>query len=254
MTTEPGAAVNEVLRTTEPAFRVGDSVLMCDRWWGGGGGGTVDIATFGITNVHPHMRWQSIASAQGGLCAGIAVDSWFYGLMVERFGEAFIQAELKHKGPRSFFMRDFEEVKRAFGPHSGEPRGLRLNLDPDLLPAHAHQYYGDREVYLTHEDLRKCFEQVANAIADLIETQLTVARQQCGAVINRIVLVEGFSQSPYIRTVINNKFHHSPMLAVTSPTTAQEAVVRGRVHIGMLVRALQREVYSIRAPSWCSSP
>jgi hypothetical protein len=61
--------------------------------------------------------------AVGGRCAGSAVDSRLYHLLVERFGEAFQTLPIARKAPGSPLMNACEAAKRKFAEGSGSPGG-----------------------------------------------------------------------------------------------------------------------------------
>ncbi|KAL3469852.1 hypothetical protein BJX99DRAFT_264774 [Aspergillus californicus] len=224
LTQEPHAAMFEVverLSTLECGLQAEDGVLLCDL-----GGGTIDLASYRIIQVRAPTKWQRIADFHGGTCAGATINAEFYGLLVERFGDAFRAVPLREKAPSSRFMRTFEENKQNFGPGSAElmPMRLVMNRQPT-------QGYRANLITITNDDLRNCFDPVVSKITRLIEAYLELTGAQCPSVrINRMVFVGGLSESLHVQERLSSHFGtHFTMILLTEP----QAVVRGAVKCGI---------------------
>lgn len=115
MIPEPEAAAVATLSKPEDdsqwyGLNVGDGILVCDC-----GGGTVDIVTYNITDVRPHLEFEELLIGTGAKCGSTFIDREFYRWMYEEFGSAFEKVNREKKGQGSRFIRDFESCKRDFG-------------------------------------------------------------------------------------------------------------------------------------------
>ncbi|RLL99951.1 hypothetical protein CFD26_105606 [Aspergillus turcosus] len=206
-----------------------DGVLICDC-----GGGTVDVTTYLISEVSPRLSFDELTSAIGGMCGATAIDRNFYLLMSERFGAAFNDLPFTRKGPGSRFMDTFQMFKETFCC-SAEDRVYQLPLRMALDNPNPSFFDTENQlVLLSSNDLRGIFDPVVRQITQLIHRQIESANQEVGHfIINKIVLVGGFSQSPYLRQRISGTFAVDGKLAVLTPANPQETVMRGAAIRGL---------------------
>ncbi|KAK5076168.1 hypothetical protein LTS08_002678 [Lithohypha guttulata] len=120
MITEPEAAALWALKpylgpTALDPLKPGEYVLICDC-----GGGTVDLITYEILTVTPHLTHREKCVGTGAKCGATAIDRAFVQWMEAKFGEAYIALDAKKRGPGSLFMQSFESHKRNFGDRSDE--------------------------------------------------------------------------------------------------------------------------------------
>ncbi|EAW24046.1 Hsp70 family protein [Aspergillus fischeri NRRL 181] len=234
MLCEPEAAALATFKTMPlcgPGMQIkpGDGVLICDC-----GGGTVDVTSYLISEVSPKLSFDELTSAVGGMCGATAIDRNFYLLMSERFGAAFKDLPLRQKGPDSEFMGYFQTIKEEFCC-SAVDRVYRLHLAMALNNPNPTFFDAvNRAVLLSSNDLRGIFDPVLRQITQLIYRQIESANQEIGRfIINKIVLVGGFSQSPYLRERISETFAVDGKLAILTPADPQAMVMRGAAIRGL---------------------
>ncbi|RHZ65659.1 Hsp70 family protein [Aspergillus thermomutatus] len=234
MLCEPEAAALATFKTIPPygpgiQIKPGDGVLICDC-----GGGTVDVTSYLISEVSPHLSFHELTSAVGGMCGATAIDRNFYLLMSERFGAAFNDLPFTQKAPGSKFMVLFQEIKETFCC-SAEDRVYRLGLNMALNNPNPSFFDPETlDVLLSSNDLRGIFDPVLRQITQLIHHQIESANQEVGRfIINKIVSVGGFSQSPYLRERISATFAVDGKLAVLTPANPQAKVMLGAAIRGL---------------------
>ncbi|KAL4806050.1 actin-like ATPase domain-containing protein [Aspergillus unguis] len=208
------------------SIKAGDGVLVCDC-----GGGTVDITTYLISQVLPVLKFDELCTGIGGKCGSTAIDRNFYRLMSDRFGDDFTELPSKRRSPGSEFMKKFEIIKRDFGASDEETVfELPLNMtveNPDP------QYWDEEErlALVSSEDLRAIFDPVVKQIIGLVQQQIKDANAESeNTPINRIVLVGGFGDSPYLRKSFRDAFRG---IAITVPDNPQAAIVQGAALRGL---------------------
>ncbi|PKX96886.1 Hsp70 family protein [Aspergillus novofumigatus IBT 16806] len=223
---EPEAAALAAFETMPlcgPGMQIkpGDGVLICDC-----GDGTVDVTSYLISEVSPQLSFDELTSAVGGMCGATAIDRNFYLLMSERFGAAFKDLPFTQKAPGSRFMDFFQAIKEEFCC-SAVDRVYRLPLSMALNNPNPTFFDAEnRLVLLSSNDLRGIFDPVLR--------QIESANQEIGRfIINKIVLVGGFSQSPYLRERISGTFAVEGKLAILAPADPQAMVMRGAAIRGL---------------------
>ncbi len=77
MTSEPEAAAVYALKQIEPHnLKVGNNIVICDA-----GGGTVDLITYRITSLKPHLKVEESGVCSGGKCGSVFLnrvfEEWF---------------------------------------------------------------------------------------------------------------------------------------------------------------------------------
>ncbi|KAK6513826.1 hypothetical protein TWF506_008259 [Arthrobotrys conoides] len=83
---EPAAAAVHVLtreKKDDPnLIKRDDCVIVCDA-----GGGTVDVVTFKVTGVNPHLVLEEVVAPKGGLCGSIYLDKAFEPVLASMIGQ-----------------------------------------------------------------------------------------------------------------------------------------------------------------------
>ncbi|KAF2812375.1 actin-like ATPase domain-containing protein [Mytilinidion resinicola] len=232
---EPEAAGVSVLKgLTQEGLsnqaKPGDGLLICDC-----GGGTVDITTYKITSVAPKLTFEELVEGAGGKCGSTYIDRQFHQWMSRKFGASFDNLKFEKKGPGSRFMKDFEGHKKDFGSSDDLDQVYEINL---VMPGVSYSIvYDDDEcvVKLTGRDMLSFFEPVVNKIISLLEQQMRLANQAAGnCTINRVILVGGFGDSPYLNTKVRAWCNSRGSVRLLCPEHPQAAIVRGAALRGLL--------------------
>ncbi|KAF7946500.1 hypothetical protein EAE96_009497 [Botrytis aclada] len=204
-----------------------ENILICDC-----GGGTVDITTYKIDQVHPYLIFDELCVGIGGKCGSTYIDRNLHSLLSERFGLAFGDISVAQKGPGSRFMAAFEMLKRDFGRNDDKDT---VELGPLNLDVPESKYYDkeDRLVLLKHEDMQALFDPVVAEITTLIAQQVKAAKDIQNSKINRIILVGGFGESPYLNKKLKEWCRKNGNMTLICPLHPQSAVVRGAALRGL---------------------
>ncbi|KAH2325033.1 hypothetical protein KXW87_007130, partial [Aspergillus fumigatus] len=251
MLCEPEAAALATFKTMplygpEMQIKPGDGVLVCDC-----GGGTVDVTSYLISEVSPRLSFDELTSAVCGMCGATAIDRNFYLLVSERFGAAFKNLPLTETGADSNFMGSFQTIKEEFSC-SAVDKVYRLPLAMALNSPNPTFFDAENQfVLLSSNDVRGIFDPVLRGITQLIYRQIESANQEVGRFIinvqpllfeqrvpeliemQKIVLVGGFSQSPYLRERISKAFVGDGKLAILTPADPQTMGMRGAAIRGL---------------------
>jgi molecular chaperone DnaK (HSP70) len=229
---EPEAAAVATLSrysamNTINAVKPGEHVLICDC-----GGGTVDITTYTVTAISPSLEFQELCVGIGGKCGSTYIDRNLHTLLSKRFGNAFDRIPHAKKAPGSPFMTCFEMLKRDFGLN--DDYGIR-EVTPLDLGIPDSEYYDDDErmVKLTYWDMESLFEPVISEIIKLVGQQATSAKGKTGKAIDRVILVGGFGDSPYLNQVLRKWCQANGNIRLMCPEHPQAAVVRGAALRGL---------------------
>ncbi|CZR67409.1 related to hsp70 protein [Phialocephala subalpina] len=180
------------------AIKANENILICDC-----GGGTVDITTYVINQVSPRLEFDELHIGVGGKCGSTYIDRNLHTLLSKRFGSSFDNIAFAQKGPGSRFMISFEKHKRDFGRN--DDRDI-LEIGPIRLEVPDSEHYDEveRMVKLTYEDMQTLFDPVVSEITNLVGQQVKEAKLKKNANIDRVILVGGFAESPYLNNVLED--------------------------------------------------
>ncbi|XP_052257141.1 heat shock 70 kDa protein 12A-like isoform X2 [Dreissena polymorpha] len=199
------------------------------------GGGTTDIA---VCEVNEGTSLKELHQPSGGDFGGINVDQKFIELFIEIFGEDVL-TEFKDKQTKSYMemMADFELKKRLFeGTNT-----CQIKVDPILLemcnkstgidvvsimkesPLSQRVEWKFGKLILRTETVKCFFDVVIDKILEAIKCILAKVEK-----IDTIILVGGFSESPYLCSRLEKNFP-GKISKVEDPVLA---VIKGAVLIG----------------------
>ncbi|KAH8429101.1 Hsp70 family protein [Aspergillus melleus] len=222
---EPHAAMTDIIAQASPttySIWAGDAILVCDC-----GGGTTDVVSYYIDEVDPYS-YSEISASSGAICGATTVQRALYTLMIERFGDAFIDAPLPLRAPGSLFMANFEECMAKFDGSDQSKAQLPLRMESR---GYNPRWYNIRkaEVLLSADDLRGLFNPALSTICNLLSRQMVAAYNlpQRIHINQKIFLVGGFCLSPYVFQAISNRFAVNGATIVYRPDEAQLSMVRG---------------------------
>ncbi|TVY34708.1 Chaperone protein DnaK [Lachnellula subtilissima] len=233
------AAIATLKRSSGPnalnPIKANENILICDC-----GGGTVDITTYMITQVVPHLEFEELHIGVGGKCGSTYIDRNLHTLLSERFGSKFKDLPFAQKGPGSRFMISFEKFKRDFG--LSDDRDIR-EIGPIRLDVadSVHFDEDERTVKLTYEDMQALFDPVVSEIISLVSQQVKEAKFNKNSNIDRIILVGGFAESPYLNNALEDWCWQNGDITLLCPEYpqvipfifCQSAVVRGAALRGL---------------------
>ncbi|KUM59884.1 hypothetical protein ACN42_g7253 [Penicillium freii] len=227
--TEPEAAALAVFGDNTFNLQAHDGVLICDC-----GGGTVDITTYYVTDVVPTISVEQITAAMGAKCGGTAIDSRFYELVYSRLEGGFDNLPMSEIQPGSSVMQRFETIKRTFD--GKEEATWHFDLNFNATGTHlASSNQRRKRFVLRSQDIRDFYKDVLGSISGLIRSQIGAANKGCGReVINKVVLVGGFSASPYLQESLQRALKQQiGNISVLVPDEPGETIVRGAALQGL---------------------
>ncbi|KAI9675985.1 MAG: hypothetical protein M1822_008371 [Bathelium mastoideum] len=222
----------------------GDGVLVCDC-----GGGTVDITTYKILGTVPQLSFEELVEGAGGKCGSTYIDRQFHQWMSGKFGSAFDNLKYEKRGPGSAFMKDFEEHKCDFGSSDDLDHIYEIRLVMDVPDS---EYYDQDEsvVKVTGHQMLEFFNPVISKITALLSQQIEKARRaeatcniNVGAldvnriidvkIIQRLILVGGFGDSPHLNNTLRKWCDRQEKLRLLCPEHPQAAIARGAALRGL---------------------
>ncbi|KAJ5627461.1 hypothetical protein N7528_004888 [Penicillium herquei] len=195
------------------------------------GDGVLDMASFLISD-HNSLVYHELVPSSGKLCGSTSVDRELYKLMQNRFGGAFSSLPSDLIGICSSFMSRFMQAKHAF---TGSRNAifkipLEMNVSQRCNPDCA--------------DFLKLFQPSVSTIINCLSEHMREADhiKREPSAINKILLVGGYSRSPFLQSQIRSAFPGTLVLVETQD--ALTAVVQGATAWGSEKAQLQ----SMRSP------
>ncbi|CAG8657378.1 4405_t:CDS:2 [Cetraspora pellucida] len=242
-TTEPEAAALHCLSVIEEHNLIeGDTYLVVDC-----GGGTVDLT---MRTIQSGKKLKEETERTGDLCGSTYVDQEFIDFMGRTVGFTALQRL------RSYAYGDLQKLVHRFFcenvklPFTGDPdefETIELDLErqcPSLIKYITGAERTNLEnnewiIELEFETVKKMFDPVVEKIIKLINDQLLDLKEhrKCMA----MFLVGGFSESPYLRKRIRERFQERvPIIA--SPRQPIAAIVKGAVKYGLDMSIVESRV------------
>lgn len=215
--TEPEAAMVHVLHgVLTEGFSLGDTYTICDA-----GGGTVDLITYKVTSVQP-LTVEEVVQGDGGWYGSTYITRQFHeyilanhAKVVPSWTEKETAAALdgfENKTKRTFDDKDEQVVIKVPGARDFDKYAIKIHKQKVFIPA---------------ADIKVMFDRVCPSVVRLIKEQRTQAMMH-NARITAIVLVGGFSQSPYLRRYLTNELAKTDKnIKIVAPKDGWSAVVRG---------------------------
>ncbi|KAI8915867.1 hypothetical protein EDD86DRAFT_186199, partial [Gorgonomyces haynaldii] len=243
---EPEAAALYCMRKVQDInLKHGDSFMICDA-----GGGTVDLTMHVFIQKNPHnpnpaedtidFELFEKTRGTGDFCGSISVDKAFIDLFAQEISVQRFATLLKERP--DLVETYWEGAKRSFGRNDGKeneliafPNGILRFIDNDTKQRWGNQFGTEDEFLLTHEQMVQCFSGAVTGVCKLIDGQLS--RLEPGDSCDTLILVGGFSASPYLESVIKQKFG-SRFKRIIVPLDPASAILQGAVHYGLYPSAI----------------
>ncbi|KAG0603397.1 hypothetical protein M758_10G090700 [Ceratodon purpureus] len=195
---EPEAASFHCQRVMgELTLQAGDKLVVADI-----GGGTSDIVAQEVVSVgEGGYRVKEVTMSSGGLCGGTYVDSRFIEFLEGRVGRCFHECILKHRSVYGQLIKEWECTKSYFDCGQSTttinvPSKLAMEWEKSDqetgITNPGGEDYGEFE--MSYKEMQSIFDPVVQENLDLIHRQLVEA----GGKVKVLVLVGGFTESPYL--------------------------------------------------------
>ncbi|GIQ87358.1 heat shock protein 70 family protein [Kipferlia bialata] len=203
------------------------------------GGGTVDLT---VHKVMPGGGMEEVTRGHGESCGATYVDKELVKWVKEKLGEEyFLEWTTKFPGEMAQLMAHWEASKRRYAGPEGE--SIDISMTPKMarkLPAEIEERleeqqngYGDSFIF-TAPEMARVFDPVVDKVLALIEEQMRRLREE-GAEgereLDAMLLVGGFSSSPYLVRRVRETFGER-VQCIVNPPQPGSAVVIGAVHYG----------------------
>ncbi|GIQ88807.1 heat shock protein 70 family protein, partial [Kipferlia bialata] len=234
------AAVFTRKKVTEYHFEEDTVFMVADC-----GGGTVDLTTHKLVNEGGRETLVEVTKGQGQSIGATFVDKDFVKYCRKRLGNAvWDTASQKCPAAVSTLMGHWEAAKRSIGEEDAD--AIYLSIPPKILrmiPADVIERLSeeqddiDDEIVIDTEEGKAILEPTVDKICDLIQSQIDAGVQAGGkaldpsAAIDVIVLVGGFTGSPYLVDRVKERFG-GVCSRILNPPEPGAAVVTGAVHYG----------------------
>jgi molecular chaperone DnaK (HSP70) len=234
------------------------------------GGGTVDITVHKLMcePTESFLCEEFLPSSGGCEWGSKYVDAHFEKFLEEFFGEELYSAYLKNALGRLEILKHFEMLKRKFNPGKDERSRLQLSyLGEDLSSGQLKTLidewngkYGDAEpaegdpyggvqlkkrgasgVDLPPQLMKSFFEPLFQKITDKVSELMQDAGEKKGEPIDFIFMVGGFSESPFLKSVIKDQFERED-LHILVPRRPQVSVIRGACMFGLNPRSITSRI------------
>eukprot|EP00039_Didymoeca_costata_P020594 m.341831 g.341831 ORF g.341831 m.341831 type:complete len:558 (-) comp20569_c0_seq1:212-1885(-) len=222
---EPEAASLYSIRNCNPEIQEGDCILIVDN-----GAGTTDIIAHKLVDG----KVKEIKKGDGEPVGGSSVDKNFLKYLRQRFPN-FSKFEEDHPNEIVPLVKEFEKVKKTFGKGRRtddvlfEPRSMKfcrkvLISDEDSDDDDD----DDTDTFTIPENaMKQIFDPVVDTIVKAVDKFLDTNFKY-------LVMVGGFSTSPYLESVIRDRYKGSGTIKdVIKPPNPGAAVMMGAVMYAM---------------------
>jgi hypothetical protein len=237
-------------------LRAGDKFLVADI-----GGGTTDIVVQAkVDNSNYSMKVREVSRSSGGLCGGTHVDrsfvsflsntigclpsflaqnpgtvknllGWWEGTKASFDDSEYYTAELSLPGKLASAWQEHDRQQKQ---RNSEDRSKNSSCGPDASD----------ELELSCADMKTIFDPVVERIIELIRAQMAQTSDM-----KLMMVVGGFSASPYLMKRVRDTFIHQ-VEEVISPPGPGSAVCQGAVALAInkesIVSRIARKTYSIK--------
>ncbi|KAF9437617.1 Heat shock 70 kDa protein 12A [Entomortierella beljakovae] len=200
----------------------GDRFMICDA-----GGGTVDLIVYEINSLGVGRRLSEVTKGHGASCGSMFIDQNLSKFLAEK-----VKRHARVDIPKNVLATLVETFAYQVKPHFDGEDEQYLSLPRD-------RFFDDIDnsgaigidggfLSLKAEELKeKVFEPVVKQVLDLIDQQLTSAKD-CSA----IFMVGGFGSSNYLLARVKEVFRNRVKM-ISSPYKPEIAVVCGAVYAGL---------------------
>ncbi|XP_060601651.1 heat shock 70 kDa protein 12A-like isoform X2 [Ruditapes philippinarum] len=218
------------------------------------GGGTADIT------VHERLsgnRIKEVYKASGGPWGGTAVDHAFTQLIVSIVGGP-VWGRFKREQTYDHLelLKDFECIKRTLGTKTGEWYNIKIpaTLNEVCKEVHDQSFQemtqespiADQIAFVSDKMrmkvglVEKLFKKVIDNIVEHMKRIITTT--DAGRKISLILMVGGFSESPFVQQVMKAEFTDKSKVKVLIPQQAGIAVLNGAVLYGRMPEVVTTRV------------
>ena len=221
-------------------LKKGDKFLVADI-----GAGTTDVVVQEwLGDSSEVYKAKEVCKSVGGLCGSSLVDNNFLAFLSLKVGPWLTGYLERFPSFRLEVLQAWEPIKCNFGDSSDTSElQLTLQLPPRLVAAASEEGRKlNEELVLHRTDMEMIFNPVVEMIKELLDTQLSLVGN-----IKTMVLVGGFSRSPYLRTKIQAKFRN--MTKIVLLPCLEDFVVNGALNmalkLGGPVSRISRTTYGL---------
>ncbi|KAH8684361.1 hypothetical protein BGZ60DRAFT_523585 [Tricladium varicosporioides] len=232
MTSEPEAGAVYALKKLEPHhLRIGHNIVILDA-----GGGTVDLVTYRIKQLVPHLIVEESGVTGGGKCGGVFVNRVFESMLDQKLKKA--NGEILDSA-RFEMRKHFEEFsKKEFDPDEEDVDWIPI---PGVRDNGKVGIRGGR-LKVVPREMVLCFDKVIDNVVQLARSQVAgVVSPTHNPSVNAIVLIGGFGECRYLKKRLINEPALSG-IAVLKPPNTWTAIVRGAVMRGLQDRSGEPEM------------
>jgi len=202
----------------------------------------VDLVLHEKLGDAPTLSVKEVQESSGDICGGFWVDDEFFKFLRRKIC-CFTRFENEHPAVALAFLKAWETVKYRFDGENGDE-------DVELPPALAEMWETEGgtssgsydELILTNKDMKSMFDPIVKRILELIEEKMVPD-------LTAIMVVGGFSESPYLQRRIRDTFG-SRVSSIHSPPNPGSAVCQGAVTLGIqsdiVVSRISKKTYGLR--------
>lgn len=227
------------------------------------GGGTVDITVHKLQcDYQEQFLCEELIPSSGGCEWGSKfVDATFEKFLESFFGEELYDCYKTNAMARLEILKHFEMLKRKFNPGHDERSRLQLSYlgeemnakilkelitkwnetkgteDPDLKL----KQRGASSIDLPPAIMKSFFAGLFEKITDKVKELIGDATEKHSDGIDFIFMVGGFSESPFLKAVIKEKFETAG-INVLVPRRPQVSVIRGACMFGLNPRSITSRI------------
>ncbi|KAJ4422617.1 hypothetical protein N0V82_002736 [Gnomoniopsis sp. IMI 355080] len=243
---EPEAAALYTLSSHNHCFKDGDVFIVCDA-----GGGTVDLITYEILQIRPHLELVELVPGSGAMAGSLGLNKRFEEIVRNLVGDDQF-ANLKKGVGWAKALNEFDKnIKTAFtgdvtDVHYVTFPKAELEDDPaERLVSNCWEMTGDV--------LQDIFDPIINEVVRLVGDQIHAAQLKRPIQhIKGIFLVGGFGSSRYLKKCLEENYGGLGV-QVIQPHDAWGAIVKGAALSRVSNKATVVSTQAVRHYGVCSN-
>jgi len=224
ITTEPEAAATFTLRSLDPHdVKINDNVVICDA-----GGGTVDLVSYRVKKLNPHLEVEESGIPTGGKCGSVFLNRIFEKTVEDKLAAGGVTLTSE---ARTAMLRHFEDYTKKEFQGDEDDDEEEIYFPVPTLPDNRRLGISSGRMAVTAPELRKMFDEVIGEIVKLVREQINgIKGTEKQKKVKAILLVGGFGENYYLKSCLEETF---PDIEVLVPPNAWTAIARGAVMKGL---------------------
>ncbi|KAK5082464.1 hypothetical protein LTR05_007611 [Lithohypha guttulata] len=243
LVSEPEAAAFFAIRDHQTSSGVNlvidDCFILCDA-----GGGTVDVVSYQVKKVTPHLQLEKVTEPSSGKYGSAFIDIAFKRWLRHVLGDdcyakldplnarTRISTHSVESGPMRKLLEQFIVKKQLF---SNSTQNIKIDLPEPLNMMDKEGRVRQGELTIYSEEMKDLFDDCVDGVINLLDDQIEKLRKAKQRRARDVFLVGGFGASPYLKEQLKESLDDLRGSKLRRPDSEKSltAVVQGAVVYGV---------------------